>query len=274
MSNFLEVSRKELLDLVYNPIMLVMLFTYLLVMAVYFVDSYDHLITRGFNSNSYAFLSGLLVIFTQYGSIVGIVLGYLSLSSEKNRGTMNVLIAKPLYRDTMINGKFLGCTVFIFCLLVLSSIVYLILGLLFMGSITGPMMFIYLEKLPVIILLSILCIMPCYSFSFLMSLLIKKDAFALFVSILFWIFMFHILPNVAFSGNLSLLFGGYSEEQDRLMDFIALLSPTSMVASIFHYNPDFNGILFDSSFHIFKLCLYVVVLVVSCYIVFLRRDIV
>ncbi|MCL2492862.1 MAG: ABC transporter permease [Clostridiales bacterium] len=46
------------------------------------------------------------------GPIIGLLLGFDAINSEKNAGTLNRLLAQPIYRDAVINGKFLaGLTV-------------------------------------------------------------------------------------------------------------------------------------------------------------------
>jgi ABC-2 type transport system permease protein len=46
------------------------------------------------------------------GPLVGLALGFDSINGERSRGTLSRLISQPIYRDTVINGKFLaGVTV-------------------------------------------------------------------------------------------------------------------------------------------------------------------
>jgi len=45
---------------------------------------------------------------TFFMPIVGIILGFDSINSEKNSGTMSRLLSQPIYRDAVINGKFLA----------------------------------------------------------------------------------------------------------------------------------------------------------------------
>lgn len=45
---------------------------------------------------------------TFFMPIVGIMLGFDSINSEKNSGTMSRLLSQPIYRDAVINGKFLA----------------------------------------------------------------------------------------------------------------------------------------------------------------------
>src|SRR4030042_500415 len=42
------------------------------------------------------------------GPIIGIVLGFDAINSERTGGTMSRLLAQPVYRDGVINGKFLA----------------------------------------------------------------------------------------------------------------------------------------------------------------------
>ena len=42
------------------------------------------------------------------GALLGIVLGYNAISSERKRGTLKVLLSFPVYRDSIINGKFIS----------------------------------------------------------------------------------------------------------------------------------------------------------------------
>ena len=42
------------------------------------------------------------------GPLVGLALGFDSINGEFNRGTMSRLLAQPIHRDSVINGKFLA----------------------------------------------------------------------------------------------------------------------------------------------------------------------
>lgn len=58
--------------------------------------------TAGSNIYSFSTFLGLL------GPIVGIMLGFDAINEEKAQGTLNRLAAQPIYRDTIINAKFLA----------------------------------------------------------------------------------------------------------------------------------------------------------------------
>ena len=59
--------------------------------------------------------------------VVGIALGFDSINSEKNSGTLSRLLSQPIYRDAVINGKFLAGVVTIAILM--TSIVLLVSGI-------------------------------------------------------------------------------------------------------------------------------------------------
>src|SRR5262245_65961038 len=43
-----------------------------------------------------------------FGPLVGITLGFDSISGEYARGTLSRVLSQPIYRDSLINGKFLA----------------------------------------------------------------------------------------------------------------------------------------------------------------------
>ena len=58
--------------------------------------------------------------------VIGIALGFDAINSEKNSGTLSRLLSQPIYRDAVINGKFLAGVVTI--AIMLTSIVMLVSG--------------------------------------------------------------------------------------------------------------------------------------------------
>ena len=58
--------------------------------------------TGGSSIPSYMSLVALI------GPFIGLILGFDSINSEKNSGTLNRLVSQPIYRDSIIIGKFLA----------------------------------------------------------------------------------------------------------------------------------------------------------------------
>ncbi len=60
------------------------------------------------------------------GPLVGLTLGFDAINGERSRGTLNRLVAQPIYRDSIINGKFMAG-------IILISFMVFILGLFVSG---------------------------------------------------------------------------------------------------------------------------------------------
>ena len=49
---------------------------------------------------------------TWCGPIIGVIIGCSTISAERMGNALNTLITKPVYRDTIINGKIMGSLIF------------------------------------------------------------------------------------------------------------------------------------------------------------------
>lgn len=73
-----------------------------------------------------SFLNSFLRFIVFLVPIVGIALGFDAINSEKNSGTLSRLLSQPIYRDTVINGKFLAGVVTMAIMVI--SIVMIVAG--------------------------------------------------------------------------------------------------------------------------------------------------
>lgn len=83
--------------------------------------------TSGNSIPSFASFIGLL------GPFVGLVLGFDAVNGERNNGTLNRLVAQPIYRDSVIIGKFLAGTAVISLLVCSMGIIIGAAGVLSTG---------------------------------------------------------------------------------------------------------------------------------------------
>lgn len=120
-----------------------------------------------------------------FGPLIGLVLGFDAINRERNEGTLAKLVSQPIYRDSVINGKFLAGVVTISIMMV--SIVLLItgMGLKIVGVIPGAeelwRIFLYL-------IVSIVYISFWLGISILFSILFRSIATSALASIALWIF--------------------------------------------------------------------------------------
>ncbi len=67
------------------------------------------------------------------GPFVGLTLGFDAINSERSEGTLNRLVAQPIYRDAVINGKFLAGAAIIFMMVFSMGLIIGAVGVLFSG---------------------------------------------------------------------------------------------------------------------------------------------
>lgn len=67
------------------------------------------------------------------GPFVGLTLGFDAINSERSEGTLNRLVAQPIYRDVVINGKFLAGATVIFIMVFAMGLLVGAVGLLAAG---------------------------------------------------------------------------------------------------------------------------------------------
>ena len=67
------------------------------------------------------------------GPFVGLTLGFDAINSERSEGTLNRLVSQPIYRDAVINGKFLAGATIIFIMVFSMGLVISAIGLITVG---------------------------------------------------------------------------------------------------------------------------------------------
>jgi len=136
MAALLTVFRKELADH-FTSWRFIILFAIVLVVGVFAIYFDAQYIRQSVTESRFVFLqlyttSGqalpMFIFFIAFFMpIVGITLGFDAINSERNRGTLSRLLSQPIFRDAVINGKFLAGAVTI--TIMLTSIILLVAGL-------------------------------------------------------------------------------------------------------------------------------------------------
>ncbi len=78
-------------------------------------------------------LPSFLVFINFLGPLLGISMGFDSINTEHNKGTLSRLLAQPIYRDYILNAKFLAALAVLSYLFVALSLLVLGFGLIFIG---------------------------------------------------------------------------------------------------------------------------------------------
>jgi ABC-2 type transport system permease protein len=133
--------------------------------------------------------TGKLFSFVQFigffGPLIGIILGFDAINRERASRTLSKLVAQPIYRDSIINAKFLTGVVTI--AIVLASIILIIsgLGIRLIGVVPGPE---EVSRLVIYFVASLLYISFWLGISILFSVVFRSTATSALASLALWIF--------------------------------------------------------------------------------------
>ncbi|MFO7984689.1 MAG: ABC transporter permease subunit [Desulfatiglandaceae bacterium] len=121
-----------------------------------------------------------------FGPLIGLVLGFDAINRERTQGTLIKVVSQPIYRDAVINGKFLAGVVTISIMLTAIVLVIAGFGLAIVGVVPGVgeiwRLFIYL-------VISIIYVSFWLGISILFSILLRSIATSALTSIALWIFL-------------------------------------------------------------------------------------
>lgn len=139
----------------------------------------------------FQFLNLIAVFFVP---IVGIALGFDAINEERNNGTMSRLLSQPIFRDAVINGKFLAGIVTI--AVMITSIVLIV------GGAGLRMLGVPPSSEEIIRLMFFLGITIFYGafwlgLAILFSIFFRRVATSVLASIAIWIFLFFFMPIIA-----------------------------------------------------------------------------
>jgi ABC-2 type transport system permease protein len=205
MNGLIEVFRKELADS-FNSKRFIILFllVYLAGIATIYIATRNIRAAVG-DSTSNIFLSLFVVsgkdlpfsfplFMSIFIPIVGIALGFDAINSERTGGNLSRVLAQPIYRDSLINGKFLAGLTVIAVLVI--SVVAIVAGLGL--RLTGvPPEAEEILRLFIFVIVTILYGAFWLSLSLLFSVLFRKTSTSALASIAVWIFMFLFMGIIA-----------------------------------------------------------------------------
>lgn len=126
--------------------------------------------------------------------IVGIALGFDAINSERASGNLSRVLSQPLYRDSVINGKFLAGLVTLAILVI--SIVVLVAGM-GLRMIGVPPSAEEILRLFAFIFVSIIYGAFWMSLAVLFSVFFRRMATSALASIALWIFLFLFVSMIA-----------------------------------------------------------------------------
>jgi ABC-2 type transport system permease protein len=176
-----------------------------------------------------------------FGPLIGLVLGFDSINRERASGTLSKLASQPIYRDAIINGKFLAGVIVISIMLTSILLVVSGLGLKVIGVVPGVeevwRLFIYL-------VISVFYISFWLGISILFSILFRGIATSALATLAIWIFFsFFVSMGASVVAN-AVVPGARAEDPALLMKKMRIERGISLISPMQLYN-DSTSIIID-----------------------------
>ncbi|MEM2239013.1 MAG: ABC transporter permease subunit [Candidatus Bathyarchaeia archaeon] len=201
MPSTLTVALKEFSDIVKGRrfIVLVIVFGLLLTVAI---ASVYLTVMQNINIPGIAMPRGflgraaytLITMMSYFAPIIGLALGFDAISGEKEKGTLKIVLAQPVYRDIVINGKFLAALLAASLAILIASIVN-IGGVAFILGVTPTGEEV--ARLVLFMAFSILFAMTYYSIAVLLSTISKRTAQSMIIGVVLWAIFTFVIPIIA-----------------------------------------------------------------------------
>jgi ABC-2 type transport system permease protein len=165
-----------------------------------------------------------------FGPLVGLILGFDTINRERNEGTLSKLLAQPIFRDVVINGKFLA-GVFMISVMLLSIVLVISgLGLTLVGIVPGVEEIL---RILIYLVISVVYISFWLAVAILFSILFRSTATSALAALAVWIFFSFfvtigasILANALASG--ADLNPQAAERRIAAVHYVALASPMEL----------------------------------------------
>lgn len=130
-------------------------------------------------------LPSYIVFINFLGPLLGISMGFDSINSEQNKGTLSRVLSQPIYRDFVLNAKFTAALIVLGILFLTLSLLVLGFGLIFIGIPPTPE-----EFLRIMIFTAVIVIYVAFwlNLSILFSVRFRQAATSALAGISIWLF--------------------------------------------------------------------------------------
>jgi ABC-2 type transport system permease protein len=171
-------------------------------------------------------LPSFIVFVNFLGPLLGIAMGFDAVNSELNRGTMSRVLAQPVNRDEVLNGKFAASLLIVGILFFSLTLLMTGLGLIFIGVPPTASEFL---RILAFALLTVLYVAFWLNLSILFSVRFRQPATSALMSIAVWLFLTVFYPILirlaakAFApdpGPMALMDGSLADYQRTVLNLL------------------------------------------------------
>lgn len=132
--------------------------------------------------------------FNYIAPLLGIALGFGAIAAEREKGTIRLVLSRPVYRDDFINGKLIAALLLILLALGLSTLISIPLAVALQGINVTAEDFV---RLILLLLPAMLLALTYYMISLFASVIASRSSHALVISLVLWIFFSFVMPLLA-----------------------------------------------------------------------------
>lgn len=149
-------------------------------------DEIDFVFLKLFTTSGSTMPFSFLLFISFLGPLVGLTLGFDAINGERDRRTLSRILSQPIYRDALINGKFIAGVIVIG--IVIYGLGFLVAGLGLILTGVPPTMD-ELFRLLIYLTLSVIYISFWLGLSVLCSLLFRQTSTSALAGIAIWLFL-------------------------------------------------------------------------------------
>jgi len=192
LKNALSIARKEFTDTITSKRLWVIIGIFLLFsIASTYSTSFGFIMGgRQAARPMVQIASAIATAMTYMAPLLGIALAFDAVSGERERGTLRILLSRPIYREDVINGKIMSALATIVLAIILSSLASVSVSILLHNiSVTID----DISRICLFAVFSAVLSFAYYALSLFISTFSNKSSHSLVISIGIWIFLAFIL---------------------------------------------------------------------------------
>ncbi len=186
-------------------------------------------------------LDSMITNFSLVGGVLAIAISFDTINNERQRGSLKTLLSYPIYRDSIVYGKYLGGLLAV----TMVAVVTFLGGMGLFISVTGiEMTMDTVIRLSMFFVVSLVYMAIFLAIGLLLSIVLPSPSTSLLASVIVWLASIQLIPNIGYAIG-QILYpvrmtftdaGGPSFQQqtgfDSLRTIISGLSPSTAYENI------------------------------------------
>ena len=245
MADIFTVANKEFSDMIKSRRFIILIVIFGLIMTIAMATIYIRVVQtmpnipgvhmpRGFLGMMAFMLTGTL---SNFAPVMGLALGCDAISGEREKGTLKIVLAQPVFRDTIINGKFLAATLAVSLAILITSLISIGASTLIIGVTPTAE---ETMRMALFLLFSILFTMTYYGIAVFLSTIMKKTSHSVILSVTIWALFTFVIPIIASLIAITIApptIGPREQAtQESIKRFTSIVETITSITPNYHYN--------------------------------------